>query len=214
MATEVNSSGITVAPAKGTKRRDEEAKGAPKASWSAAALPSGPWPSLVSASVGVQRPKPETEAFMNTNEDAERPHEEQPAAQRRRVLVNPMLRAEHFGNIDCGGDGDCGFLAFAPRQGEDKKKKTPLDNFKPKGPVQAELRLLSAGELEKNNGHYLFEKAADATSYAKKVGKAGFYADSRSMVALAQAAQVDVRIWACADAYSRWDLYRFQPWES
>jgi hypothetical protein len=198
-------SGITIAPAKGTKRRDEEAKIPARARWGAAAPPAatGHEAQHMSHSVAVAVPRPtDAAATEAASRDAG-----QPASQRRRVEEDLMPHSDGFESIDCGGDGDCGFLAFArathDQQDDDQKSKVSMEDFKPKGPVQAELRLLAASELEKNYKEYLFGKAAEAKQYANKVGKAGFYADSRSMYALAQAAQVDLRIFAYSDEYKR-----------
>ena len=126
-----------------------------------------------------------------------------------------------FEGIDCGGSGDCGFTCvgramYVHRQSQPdcKGHRTCNDeDFLPRGPVQAELRLLAARELAKNFRQYLFLTAADAAAYAKKVSQAGYYADSRSMCALAQAAQIDLRIWAYSDDFQRWTLYTFSPWK-
>jgi hypothetical protein len=208
-------SGMTIAPAVGRKRREETAKSAAKHRWGAADVPAAGVGKPASRAVGVPRPAGFAEAGPTGAPAASEGAAAEPASQRRRVELGAMPFSESFENIDCGGEGDCGFLAFGrathDRQSPDKKAKVSLDDFKPKGPVQAELRLLAAKELEKNHDKYLFTTAADAKAYASKVGKAGFYADSRSMYALAQAAQVDLRIYAWSEDFQRWTLYRFIP---
>jgi hypothetical protein len=208
-------SGMTIAPAPGRKRREETAKTAAKHRWGAADVPPDGVGKPASRAVEVPRPAGTAETAQSGAPAATEGAAAEPASQRRRVELGAMPFSEYFENIDCGGDGDCGFLALGrathDRQSPDKKAKVSMDDFLPKGPVQAELRLLAAQELEKNYDKYLFTKVADAKAYAAKVGKAGFYADSRSMYALAQAAQVDLRIYAWSPDFKRWTLYRFMP---
>ena len=123
---------------------------------------------------------------------------------RRRISVAEMPYLDRFDVVDCGGDGDCGFTScgrslYHHRSAlRVKGLSAHVDNtdFLPRGVVQAELRMLVAAEIRRNWDRYLFTHAPEAIQFAERIGQAGQWADSRSMCALAQAAQAQVRIWA------------------
>ena len=74
--------------------------------------------------------------------------------------------------------------------------------------------MLVAAEIRRNWDRYLFAHAPEAILYADRIGKAGEWADSRTMCALAQAAQAQVRIWAWSSDFQRWSFYIFSPWKT
>ena len=96
--------------------------------------------------------------------------------------------------------------------GKENARRCDDDDFKPRGPVQAELRLLAAAELARNYGLCLLASPEAAKAYVARVSVAGHYAGSRSMCALAQAAQVVVHAWTYSDECQRWNLYTFGLW--
>ena len=86
------------------------------------------------------------------------------------------------------------------------------DDFKPRGLGQADLCLLASSELARKHCQYLLASSEAAETYVARVSAAGGHADSRSMCALAQVAQVVVHIWAYSDEFQRWNLYSVGPW--
>ena len=170
------SSGISVGPATAHRRKEEIVQTFARARWGVAALPSLDIPSNLSVAVPVRRSlstskhpdvgpslvildNPGPDVTMASEDDADGP-----AAQRRRVIIEPFPHHEFFEGIDCGGSGDCGFTCvgramYVHRQSQPdcKGHRTCNDeDFLPRGPVQAELRLLAARELANNFRQYLF----------------------------------------------------------
>ena len=133
--------------------------------------------------------------------------------QRRKVEVpQPILPfAADFVLQDCGGAGDCAPCAIGTALNEANKGGKSADALKPAGPVQADLRLCAASEIKKNWQTYLYESKEAALADAAKVQASGTPLGSQALYALAQACQLDLRIWAWSHGYQRWHLHRLQP---
>ena len=227
----VFSSGISIVPAVGRQRTVTAAATAAPSRWGAPTLPCGP--DATTSSAAQEVPRLVTEAGPpEQNGDAMAvdlpgahaapPLQASPCGLRRRISVAEMPYLDRFDVVDCGGDGDCGFTScgrslYHHRSAlRVKGLSAHVDNtdFLPRGAVQAELRMLVAAEIRRNWDRYLFTHAPDAIQYAERIGQAGQWADSRSMCALAQAAQAQVRIWAWSADFQRWSFYIFSPWKA
>ena len=116
--------------------------------------------------------------------------------------------ADHFGVIECGGDGDCAYCTIA--QGfydvANKKSKNyvPAD-FRPKGRLQAQMRTLASKELVTHGPKYALPDGGG--ELAGQVSEAGHYANSQSLHALATATHAEFRIFAFDSKLSRWNFY-------
>lgn len=74
------------------------------------------------------------------------------------------------------------------------------------GRLQAQLRVLANAELAKNVDKY---KASH--NLIKNIARSGYYAESRSLLALAHAANCDLRMWSWNISCARWDFYQLCP---
>ena len=90
-------------------------------------------------------------------------------------------------------------------QAAGKSSSTKKDDFKAGGRLQAQLRLLASKELEKKPKLYMID--GDLSSIATDTKRAGFFAESHSLYALANASHLDLRIWAWDNTLKRWDFY-------
>lgn len=75
----------------------------------------------------------------------------------------------------------------------------------PKGKLQAHLRCSAAKEMETHPADYPIGRPV--AEYAREVATAGVWAESPALIALAQACNLELRIWAWEASLSRWQLY-------
>ena len=148
------------------------------------------------------------------------PGEPPPAAARRKVEIQPSwptFDPSKFNRFDKGGEGDCGCCVIGAdlhgRQPKAKRDKVKPIDLLPKGKVQADLRTLACAEMVRNWETYLFMDKAQAQAAAVKMRPSGEWSDSRALYALAQAAQLDLRIWAYSSGFQRWHLHHMEPWK-
>ena len=116
--------------------------------------------------------------------------------------------SELFDVVECGGDGDCAYTSIATGLADMSKEKGKAKDLQPGGPIQAQLRCWAAKEIRQHPERY---EAAMPTpeAYALEVAKNGVWADSVSLMALARAANVEIRIWALRDKLP-WQLYELR----
>ena len=107
-----------------------------------------------------------------------------------------------------GGDGDCAYTSIATGLADPSKEKASPKDLRPGGSVQAQLRCWAAKEIRKHPERY---EAALPTpeAFALEVAKNGVWADSVSMMALARAANIELRIWARRENLP-WQLYELR----
>ncbi len=119
-----------------------------------------------------------------------------------------MPGAEFFDVVECGGDGDCAYTSIAAGLADKSKEKPSPKDLRPGGDLQAQLRCWAAKEIRKHPEKY---EAALPTpeAYALEVAKNGVWADSVSLMALARAVNVELRIWARRDDLP-WQLYELK----
>ena len=208
------SNGISVAPASTAHRRPKDEHSTPRNAWGSAALPKAARPQTVVKAEAA----PRVDNVVQV-EDSQVPSSatgtSQPPPMRRKVEVSTPF-AQVFEPVECGGFGDCFFTSVAhalhERNAGKRKNKALSDaDLGPKGSAQAELRLLTAGELKQHPTKYLFKDDAAKNAYCTNISKAGFWADSRAALALAQATQSPLHIWAFSDQTQRWHLYVLPP---
>ena len=117
-----------------------------------------------------------------------------------------MPLAEYFTPVECGGDGDCAYCSIAAGMAHSTPGQTPKpEHLRPRGKLQAHLRCLAAKELRDHPECYPIGKPL--AQYAAATATAGTWAESPSLIALAQAAKLELRIWAWEHSLSRWQLY-------
>jgi hypothetical protein len=110
--------------------------------------------------------------------------------------ANGPLFARWLTPVECGGKGDCAYcsIATALHEANPNAGKNALapEDLVPRRRAQAQLRLLAAKELEKFSTHY----PATTTAHMKTTRTAGNDVDSLSIHALAQASNLELRVWA------------------
>jgi hypothetical protein len=123
--------------------------------------------------------------------------------------LNPFMpHRELFEIRDCGGQGDCGYTSIAASLSEAAGGRSTAKDLKPGGKLQTELRISAAKEIKAHPERYP-AALPSADALAKEVVKNGVYADSMSLMALARACRLELRIFAKGE--SGWDLYVLRP---
>ena len=213
MAVEFKS-GISVGPVETRHRRPEESKAKAKSGWGTVAMPRAVTEAGKAMAVGVPR-TPVTDMPVDADEARNKPGEaEAPPPHRRKVETAPF---EHnFYVVSNEGEGDCAYCSIgqALRDGQPPSKTYSPDDLRPRGKVQADLRLLTAAEMRKNWKQYLFASATEAAAHADCLKSAGFYAGVQTLMALAQCSNLDIRVWAWSESFGRWHLYHIKPWKN
>ena len=104
--------------------------------------------------------------------------------------------------------GDCAYTSIAHALVEHAGKTTSKKDLAPGGRLQAQLRLLASKELAKHPERYYLLENSDL---AAATARAGVFADSVSLSALAAASNLELRVWARSEDSQRWDLYVIGP---
>ena len=111
---------------------------------------------------------------------------------------------EWFEAVDNEGQGDCAYISAARglNANASTKKSASESDFKPKGTLQASLRLLTSAELSNHKAKYKVDN-----DYCKKVAAAGFEMDSVQMRAMATATKTNFIVSAQDASSKAWTLY-------
>ena len=128
--------------------------------------------------------------------------------QQRTILHKVALNLADYEERDCGGKGDCAYLSIAAALA-DAAGETPSDHeLSPGGELQADLRCKAAMELKANPGDYeSFIVDSAVPRFAQQVSCAGYAADVVALIALAQAAKLELRIFAYDAKLQCWNLH-------
>ena len=107
----------------------------------------------------------------------------------------------HYTPIECGGEGDCFYTSTACSLNHTSgRKSVPPQELRPKGKYQASLRTAAAKEMRNNRSKYpimdTIKEGQTVPTTADNVAKAGTWAESTAILALANASNIDFRIWA------------------
>jgi hypothetical protein len=220
-ATFTFASGITVGPALGTRRApSRQSATAPKTVWGTRPPPAAQQSDdVVMLEAPVQQTPAQPAQAANQQAPAQQSTATRPAvesdAKRQRLDAfkgsSPPF-GDDFEAVECGGEGDCAYCSIARGLADQNRKSSTAiagEDFAPKGRAQAQLRVLASRELQKHGSEY----GDVPPGFAAEVGTAGKWADSRSLHALASAANVELRIWAYDSKLQRWDLYVVGPRE-
>eukprot|EP00435_Cladocopium_sp_Y103_P046280 s351_g13.t1 len=114
---------------------------------------------------------------------------------------------DHLTVVPNEGEGDCGYIAVAQAMAHStgKSNRAKVGDFEPRGRLQAQLRVLASQELKNRYSYYIKESESpmpDDTLFA------GTWADSVSLLALANASNLDLRIWCWEPTLQRWNFYQ------
>ena len=200
-------SGISVGLATPPRRKPERHAGEAHHAWGAIQAPTM---KVATNAAAVPEPRKPNETNAAPAIDAtDRLVDGEPAALRRKVAKAPFEDA--FQSVECGGQGDCAYLAIATAVATMSKAKVKSTDLLPKGPAQAEMRLTAAEEIRRKPARYLFSDAGSAKEFATAMSKPGVYADSRAILAIASALDLDIRIYAFPNQSQTWVLHLLQP---
>eukprot|EP00435_Cladocopium_sp_Y103_P071321 s91_g37.t1 len=215
-------SGISVAPAKTAPARNYKAVSTSKNTWGA------PEPRNFATNDDVEIVEPENAdnavnaTVPDTQESMDVEQNDKPALQRsppKRLESDRAKKAktdqsppwqDHFNVVPNGGEGDCAYISIAQCLAHENGtlKKAKKDDFKPKGRLQAQLRVLASQELGRRKAFYVKEHGS---SVVEDTLIAGTWADSVSLYALAHAANLDIRIWSFENILQQWNFYQIRP---
>lgn len=129
------------------------------------------------------------------------------AVQQSTQLYADLPGRECFEPVDCGGAGDCAYLSVARALDytNNGKASSGEADIVPGCAIVRKLRLWAAEDIRKHRSDY--QDVIDPTEFAKTVVKDGEWADSVSLLALARALKIELRILSRSPADSQWHQY-------
>lgn len=157
----------------------------------------------------------ETQEFMDVDQNDKHslrsPPKRLESAKVKKVKIDQAPPwQDQFNVTSNGGEGDCAYISIAQclAQENGTLKKAKKDDFKPKGRLQAQLRVLASQELSRRKAFYVKEHGS---SVVEGTLIARTWADSVSLYALAHATHLDIRIWSFENILQQWNFYQIRP---
>ena len=167
-------SGIVLAPATAWKKKSPAAVATGKASWGTPQLKK-------EAEKKTDKPTAETVGSGAAAMEVETVKTQQTATGNTMKWYPNLPNKECFEAVECGGDGDCGFVVVGRALADKSGQKAKEEDLKPGGKVQEQLGLWAAKEIADRPDSYP-SALPSAKEYAKGVAKNGTYANSISLL--------------------------------